>query len=95
MPDFNRRAEGRTRHERVARAVSEEEYWHGLRAARVQDAWNRNHGGNPRESGAGADRSDAVLQAVEIDVGKATWTYRVFRVDGEQIGNCVGPTRQG
>ena len=74
------------RHQRVTCSFFEEKHWHGLRAAGIQSAWNRNYGRNPRESGAGAHRFDAVLQAAEIDGADAVGSYEPFRVDVECLG---------
>src|ERR1039458_3965139 len=56
----------RPRNQRIACAVPEKEYWHGLRSTRIRSARNHNYRRDPRKSGASADCFDAVLQAPEI-----------------------------
>ena len=64
---FDRRQAGRPGNERITRAFSEKEYWHGVCSNGIQGAGNRNHHRDPCESGTRANRSDAVLQASEVE----------------------------
>src|SRR3984957_4315306 len=64
---FHWRQTSRTRHQRIARAVSEKEYRHGLCSKGIESAGNGNRDRNPRESSPRANRSDAVLQTNEVE----------------------------
>src|SRR6266852_3536017 len=82
MSDFHRRPEGRARHQWFSRAVSEEKHWHGLRSSGIEGARHRYRGGNPREPGPSAHRSDAVLQAAKISRHRNNSKRKAFRSAG-------------
>ena len=58
----------RLRHQRIARAVSEEEYRAGVCAARVRCFGYRTESRNSRAGSEGASGADAVLQEAEKDL---------------------------